>query len=354
MSVRPLAKKGEGWWVVDYYPEGRKGRRRQFQFKGAKGEALALEQELRRAPDAPMKVSPLVQDLVVHWLEWYQNEVATSTYKDARTSIAHWLPYFGHFKPANITRVAISNYKSARLQEITNEKAVERGEEPRYTKKRTVNKELSYLSSCLKWAAAHGHSNDLPFQIKGFPAKQTKAAIVKGLTPRQIDKMYEVIEPQYKLLFLLMADMGLRRDEAINVRAEDVDEYHETLSVVGKGSKQRIIPWLSERFINELLKALNERPSGYLSVNSKTGKPYNQIRKCISRAGMKAKIERDVNPHLLRHSCLTNLAMQGMSPHALQQIAGHSSIETTNKIYVNIRQDYVRDEAMKIRKGRAA
>jgi len=47
-----------------------------------------------------------------------------------------------------------------------------------------------------------------------------------------------------------------------------------------------------------------------------------------------------------------DLARQGMSPHALQQFAGHSSIETTNKIYVHIGSDFVGDEVRRIRKGK--
>ena len=62
-----------------------------------------------------------------------------------------------------------------------------------------------------------------------------------------------------------------------------------------------------------------------------------------------AKIVQHVHPHLLRHSCLSKLAMKGMSPHALQEVAGHANIETTNKIYVHIRHDFVSEEAKRIR-----
>jgi integrase len=163
--------------------------------------------------------------------------------------------------------------------------------------------------------------------------------------------MYDIIEPEYKLLFLLMADMGLRREEALSARAEDVDEYHETMSVVGKGNKERILPWASDRFVDELKKVLDKRPAGHLTINPKTGERFVQIRKALNRAAQNAGLNRDVNPHLLRHSCLTNLAKKGMSPHALQQFAGHSSIETTNAIYVHIRSDFVGDEMRRIRKG---
>ena len=352
MSVRQHLKKG-GWWIIDYYPHGRKGKRVRFSFEGTEGEALALEQELRRNPgEIVNEVAPLLKDLIAPWLESYRNEVAASTFKDVVGTMAHWLPVFGNFKPVNITQKAINQYKNARLGDVANAAAIQRGKPPRFIKKRTVNKELSYVSSCLKWAAQNGYCHELSFQIKGFPAKQTRAAKPMVLTPRQMTKMYQHIESEYKLLFLLMADMGLRRTEALNVKAEDADEYHETLSVVGKGNKQRIMPWSSDRFAMELKQALDKRPSGFLVINPKTEKRFSDMRKALNRAAKKAEINRSINPHLLRHSCLTMLAEKGFSPHALQHFAGHSSIVTTNKIYVHIRNDYVGDEMRKIREKR--
>lgn len=355
MSIRPHTHK-KGWWIIDYYPLGRKGKRVRFPFEGSQGQALALEQELRRRnSEVKNTVSVLIKDLVPEWLQYYQNEVRPRTYDDAVDCLAHLLPAFGNFRPANISRSAINSYKASRLQCIVNPKAVARKvvakrEPPKYTSKRTINKELSYLSSLLRWAADEEHFAGLPFRINGFPRKQTVAKKVQPLTPRQVSATFNALEPEYELLFLMMSDMGLRRSEALYIKAEDVDEYRETLNVTGKGDKQRVIPWLSDRFTKHLLTILDQRPSGYLCVNPNTGEPFKDTKRWLIRAAKKAEIKRHIHPHLLRHSCLSNLAMKGMSPHALQQIAGHSNIETTNKIYVHIRHDFVKDEAEKIRK----
>lgn len=350
MSVRPHPTKGAGFWIIDYYPAGRNGKRVRWTYKGTEGQALALEQEARRDPgDIATVVAPLVRDLIPGWLDFYKNEVAPRTFDDAVTCIANWLPYFGMYRPSNVSKRSINDYKSSRILDIANQAAVGRGQSPRYVKKRTVNKELSYLSVMLKWAASEGHCADLPFQIKGFPAKQTKAPTPSILTPRQITKMYKHCDPEYKLIFLLLSDMALRVDEARKVKAEDVDEYHETLIVIGKGNKERSLPWISDRFADELEKTLDRRPSGLLTVSKTTGDKLVDPRSFINRAAKRAGIERKINPHLLRHSGLTALAQQGMSPHALQQFAGHSSMMTTQRIYIHIRSDFVGDEARKIR-----
>lgn len=352
MSVRPHPTKGNGWWIIDFYPSGRKGKRVRLPFKGTKGEALAIEQEHRRAPGTVVnKIAPLIKDLIAPWLEYYETEVRPQTYKDAVNSLAHWLPHFGAMKPGQLSKAAINTYKQAMLRTVANKKAVQAGKPAAYMSKRTINKTLSYLSSFLRWAAENDHCDEIHFRITGFPARQTKPEIKRPLTPRQISLLYDCTDEQYKLIFLLMADMGLRRSEALFLKAEDVDEYHETINVTGKGGRQRSIPFLSDRFANELLKALDVRQTGYLSVSPKTGKPFNAARKWLLRAAKKAGIDQHIHPHLLRHSCLSNLAMKGMSPHALQQIAGHANIETTNKIYVHIRHDFVSEEARKIREG---
>lgn len=307
-------------------------------FKGTKGAALALalEQDLRRSPGTVKnQVSPLIRDLISPWLEYYRTIARPLTYKDAVNSLAHLLPRFGIYKPANITSQSINDYKQARLQDIANPSAVEKGRPARPVSNRTISKELSYLSSLLRWAAEMDLCPELPFTIRGVPSKQTRAEVVRPLTPRQITAILEHVDPKYRLLYLLWADMGLRRNEGLAVTAEDVDEYRETLSVVGKGAKQRIIPWLSDRFAEELRRELVKRSSGPLVVNEDTGEEFSETVKWLKRAARNAEIRQNLHSHLLRHSCLSSLEMAGMSPHALQQIAGHSSIETTYKIYVH-------------------
>ncbi len=312
---------------------------------------LALAGVERSPGEVKSQVSPLIRDLVSPWLEHYRTFARPLTYKDALNSLAHLLPRFGIYKPANITPQSINDFKKARLQDPANPGVVRKGQPARPVSKRTISKELSYLASLLRRAAEMDLCPELPFTIRGVPSKQTRAEVVRPLTPRQITAILEHVGPKYRLLYLLWADMGLRRNEGLAVTAaEDVDEYRETLSVVGKGAKQRIIPWLSDRFAEELRRELDKRPSGPLVVNEYTGEEFSETVKWLKQAARKAEIRRNVQPHLLRHSCLSNLAMAGMSPHALQQIAGHSSIETTNKIYVHIRSDFVAAEAERIRK----
>lgn len=277
-----------------------------------------------------------ISELIVPFLDYYRTAAATATVKDAIWVIdGHLIHFFGAMQPRQITPAIIENYKQLCLGKDLS--------------KRTINKHLSILSSIIKWAVTMDYCQPLAFKIALFPSKQTKAAPVRPLTKRQVDAIFKEIEPEYKLLFLLMSDMGLRRNEAMNLTAGDVNESHKIVTVKGKGSKYRTIPWTTTRLEEELLKALEKHHTGHLIVNNSTGKPFYSIRKALIRAAKKAEIDRDIDHHLLRHTFLTLAAEKGISPHALQQIAGHSSIETTNKIYTHVRRDFVRDEIEKIK-----
>ncbi|WP_176761376.1 tyrosine-type recombinase/integrase [Desulforhopalus singaporensis] len=213
----------------------------------------------------------------------------------------------------------------------------------------TINKHLSYISKILKWAAANVRSEELPFRVPRYSRKKTTPDPVKPLTRRQVNEIYKHIQPPYQFIFLLMADMGLRRQEAMTVKIQDIDERFKAINIRGKGSKIRRIPFMTDRFEQAALSVLELKIDGYATVNPETEKPYLNIRKELIRAGKAAGIKRKVGHHLLRHSFATWCAEEGMNPHALQRIMGHSSIETTNKIYTHVGSDFIGKEVMRMR-----
>lgn len=337
MAVRPHPTKSKTepgkHWYIDL---GRGKARQRIHYKGSYEEAVAVERSLRQSPDKPVPTVAKISELIVPFLNYYRTTAAITTVKDATWVIeGHLVHFFGSMQPRQITPSVIENYKQLCLGKDLS--------------KRTINKHLSILSSIIKWAVAMDYCQPLVFKMALFPSKQTKAAPVRPLTKRQIDAIFKEIEPEYKLLFLLMSDMGLRRNEAMNLMTDDVNESNRTISVKGKGSKYRTIPWTSTRLEEEFLKALEKRHTGPLVLNTTTDKAFYSIRKALIRAAKIAGIDREIDHHLLRHTFLSLAAESGVSPHALQQIAGHSSIETTNKIYTHVGRDFVRDEVKKIK-----
>jgi integrase len=164
------------------------------------------------------------------------------------------------------------------------------------------------------------------------------------LTPEQVTKVLDAIESEYRLIFLLMADAGLRRNEALHLRRDHVEFDHGVIFVTGKGSKERIVPITTDRLLAELEKRRDIE--GWLSVNSNTKRPFLTIRKALMRAGKRAGIGKHLYHHLLRHSFGTNATAAHLDLSSLQAIMGHSS-PTTTGIYQHLAGEYLRQQGRK-------
>ena len=334
MSVRPHPSKSRRepgkWWYIDI---GRGDNRTKQVFHGSFEEAKIIEKNIRqqRPLDVPT-VAPKIKDMILPFLDWYKGEASSRTIRDIKFSIdLYFIEWFGNLQPQQLTLQIFNDFKKSLTE--------------RRLAPVTINKHLNYFSSLLKWAVNHGHCQELPFRIPRYAKKRTTAAPKQPLTQRQVDAIYRHIEVEYRLPYLLMVDHGLRQEEAMNVKIEDINEGNKTIQVLGKGSKYRVVPFMSHRFVEELCKILSIRFEGPLVVNPKTGKAYVTIWKAIKRAANSSGITRNVNHHLLRHTFSALAAESGMNPHALQRILGHASIETTNQIYTNVSRDFVGDEA---------
>jgi integrase/recombinase XerD len=146
------------------------------------------------------------------------------------------------------------------------------------------------------------------------------------------------------VMFELLYSSGLRVSELISLKLEDINFEAGFLRVLGKGSKERIVPvnLRSVESIKQYLSSqrpeiLKQRRSPYLFVTNR-GKPMTRQRfwQTIKRFGRKLGIE--VSPHALRHSFATHLLEGGADLRSLQKMLGHSDIATT-QIYTKVTAD---------------
>ena len=332
MSVREHPDK-PGHFNIDCRPDGYQGKRERVVVQCSRSEAMDLERVImRRHVDTPVALAKMLSGIFQAWMAYYRSNRAASTVSDAALCWrCHLGPRFGKLQPKYITRATIEQYKVGRIGEGV--------------KHRTVNKELSYLSGILKWAAENDYCEPLPFAITGFNRKLTAPARPRPLTAEQITAVYQLIEPEYKLAFLLMADAGMRRTEALQLQRSSIEFGHGIIYITGKGNKERIVPITTDRLMAEL--KARESWTGYLTMNPSTGKPYLTIRKALIRAAEKAGLGKHLHHHLLRHSFGTVATIAGYDLSALQSIMGHSSPSTTG-IYQHLAGDYLRNQGRKL------
>ena len=151
----------------------------------------------------------------------------------------------------------------------------------------------------------------------------------------------------------LLYSCGLRVSELTALRLSDLFFGEGYIRVMGKGSKQRLVPISNvarERIMlyMDVRKAKDSKNKDILFLNNRGGAltrvmVFYVIRDAVERAG----IDKTVSPHIFRHSFATHLLSGGASIRQVQEMLGHESIETT-EIYTHLDTSRLRETVEKI------
>lgn len=153
------------------------------------------------------------------------------------------------------------------------------------------------------------------------------------LTLEEVAQLLAATKPlKAKMLFTTMYDCGLRVSEAIRLQVSDIDSQRKVIHIrQSKGRKDRYVPLGAT-----LLKRLRdywraERPASFLFPGSQADRPWNiaSVREEFRLAKRIAGIETPCTTHTLRHSYASHCLQAGMQVGTIQQILGHTSLETT-------------------------
>ena len=152
-----------------------------------------------------------------------------------------------------------------------------------------------------------------------------------------------------RLIIELLYSSGLRSIELINLSEFMIDIEEREIRVVGKGDKERIT-FFSENAKKWLIKYIEEKKRQYanytrevLIVNSKGKKlTTRSLRRLISAHAHEAGIEKEITPHVFRHSFAMELLNNGVDIRYLQELLGHSSIAAT-QVYTHVSKAFLRD-----------
>jgi site-specific recombinase XerD len=309
MSVRPhpLQKtdpRYEQAWIIDYKTQD--GKRRQEVFDGTLADALSVEQSLRIRTKKNRFISfPTLAEASPLYIESYKvDHRPTGILRMHRVITLKILPFFGKYQFQSITPQLVEQYKRKRLAD---------GVKPA-----TVNLELSFLSGLCKWAESSGYCQRI--EIKQFPKKLSKAPLMRPPTRKEVIKVLRAIKRTKRPLFAALYYMGLRSQEARDLRPEAVHWDRNLVVIIGKGGKQRLVP-------------INRKVAVYLRTSLPFYAPRSFV-EILSFACKRAGV-RYLNPHLFRHGFGMHAVAMGMPTRAVQAMLGHASI-TTTEIYTQV------------------
>jgi len=208
--------------------------------------------------------------------------------------------------------------------------------------KASMGRKLSSLRAYFKYLQKHKIIGKNPTTGIRNPKQEKRHPQLLNVD-QAVAMMEAAIEPDPEgLRDLALAELlygsGLRISEALNLDLNDLDS--DVIRVVGKGSKERIVP-LSDAAVKRIRRYMEQRHAlmgddyseQALFLNVRKGKRLDrrQANRIIAKLARLAGLPKDVHPHMLRHSFATHMLEAGADLRSVQELLGHENLTTTQR-----------------------
>ncbi len=292
---------------------------------------------MARDKPAAESVDPLIDRFLdALWLEDGLSANTLSAYRRDLTLFALSLPTRGL---ASVTESDLQGYFAARHAQ---------------TRATTANRRLTVFRRFFRWAVREGVLPSDP-TVRMLSAKQA-LRVPKTLSEAEVEALLAAplvdtpLGLRDRAMFELIYACGLRVTELVSLKVFQVSLSEGVLRVMGKGSKERLVPfgavaaeWL-ERYLAQARPALlGSQLNEALFVTargSKSGEAMTRVMfwTLVKKYARLAGIQRPLSPHTLRHAFATHLLNHGADLRAVQMLLGHADISTTT-IYTHVARE---------------
>lgn len=202
---------------------------------------------------------------------------------------------------------------------------------------RTVQCHVRALKAFSSWLHAEGYTAENRLSILKLPKAPSR--VMEPLTPGEIDALIKAIDRKTPAglrnhaLLVTLLDTGLRASEVAGITLGHLDLDGGRIRVMGKGSKERVVP--IGKFVQRTLWRYIEDARPALALGncdrlflSRSGKPLtlNTVKLIFSRLAKSSGVKR-LHAHLCRHTFAINYLLNGGDVFSLQEILGHSTLD---------------------------
>ena len=218
----------------------------------------------------------------------------------------------------------------------------------------SINRCISSLKTFYKFLVINGDIKDNP--MLNVVHTKTEKKLPMFLSIEEVDKLLNIkLETDFdyrnKAMLELMYATGMRVSEVVNLKISDISLENGTVRSITKVNKERIIPlgdyalyYLKEYLENHRNNLLKKKINDYVFLNNH-GECYSRqaFFLLVKKLACEVGIKKEISPHKLRHSFATHLLENGADLRIIQEMLGHSSINTT-EIYTHVASNYKRNE----------
>lgn len=357
LRIKPSRDGSSFKYFIDYVDEN--GKRRRISLghadrRKAEQQKLQKERELRMGIVEPgrMRLTELLED----YLARTRTQIESSTADSAAYRMRDLINGIGNKYADELVYNDCEKFQQY---------CIDRGLSPA-----SVNTHIKMVKRIFSLAVKRGQLEKNPFD--GLPLLKVPKKAVRLFSEKECEKIIRMTPSMiWKAGILLAKTAGLRRGEVLNLTINDIDFAKGKIVVQAKSTTKRTWRWVVKDkdrrelpLIDEVAQLLvdiqAELPEGqpyllltperyqYLIRLSNTGKLIDRIAKCPDgnfrrnwlQICKKAAVK-GATFHDLRATCITEWFEQGMMPHEVQRLAGHSSIDTTMNYYVGIRESMI-------------
>lgn len=219
----------------------------------------------------------------------------------------------------------------------------------------SITRNVSSLKSYFAFLAAEGYIKEDPTELLESP--KLAKYLPSVLSVDEVDKIILAVDVDKRgglrdrAIIETLYATGMRVSELCAFTIEQLQKSEGLVRVVGKGSKERIVPigesaiyWIERYFENERPDFVKPHTDSTIFLNVKRGTALSRMAVwniCRQYAAL-GKVEKEISPHTFRHSFATHLLEGGADIRAVQEMLGHENIVTT-EIYTHVNTSYLQE-----------
>lgn len=272
----------------------------------------------------------------------YQKNYSDYTIKSYENDICEFLDYI---QSENI------NYKNLEYSDIRFYLMYLK--EQRKDDNSSINRKLSALRGFYKFLANEKIVKTNVFSLVNGPKKSKK--LPRYFEYNELEEMFLVpdvsipLGQRDSLLLEMLYATGCRVGELVNIKVADIDLGRRNILILGKGNKERYVTYgeyceeALKRYLSDGYKKLNKDNLEYLFINNNGGVLTERgVRFILDRIIKQTCINKNISPHMIRHSFATHLLNEGCDLLTVQKLLGHESIKAT-QIYTHVTTDRLKE-----------